>query len=104
MKPRRGCANRPRAPCSPPPMATSWAPPCTPCVSRLDPHFHPLGLTLRTRYPAQCTTALGRAPTPPPRRRRRARGGAGLTATSTSPHPSTLRAQQPEEIQVGTPC
>jgi hypothetical protein len=76
----------------------------TPCVSRLDPHLHPLGLTLRTRYPTQRTTALGRAPTPPSRCRRRARAGAGLTATSTSPRPSALRAQQPEEIQVGTQC
>jgi hypothetical protein len=48
--------------------------------------LHPLGLTLRTRYPAPHTRPLwARAPTLPPRRRRRARADAGLTATSTSP-------------------
>jgi hypothetical protein len=108
-RPRRVCANRPRAPCSPPPMATSRAPPCTPCVSRLDQHLHPLTFTHWASPCARATprrthdrSGLGR---PHCRRVVVAAPVPALDSPRRPPaRPSALRAQQPEEIQVGTPC
>jgi hypothetical protein len=98
-RPRRVCANRPRAPCSPPPMATSRAPLCTPCVSCLDLHLHPLGLAMRTRYPAQHTRPLrDRTPTPAPRRRRRTRVGADHAANAVALLCATRRASTPRGV------
>jgi hypothetical protein len=57
-----------------------------PCVSRLDLHLHPLGLTMRKRYPTQHTRPLIHGtPTPAPRRRRRTRTGADHAANAVTP-------------------
>jgi hypothetical protein len=57
-----------------------------PCVSCLDLHLHPLGLTMHKRYPTQHTRPLIRGtPTPAPRRRRGTRAGADHTANAVAP-------------------
>jgi hypothetical protein len=77
--------------------------------SAINPVACPISTNPITYWGSPCTRAaprrthnrsgLGRS-----RRRRVVAAGAGLTATSTSPRPSALRAQQPKEIQVDTPC
>jgi hypothetical protein len=111
-EPSRSCANRPWEPCSPPPMATSRAPPCSPprrpvadgTQPRRDPY--PSRGTYRAR--ARCLAhavahKFARSRTGRSRQHRRHAAGADLTATATNPGLAPFEPSNPRGFQVVAP-